>query len=250
MKLLLILPLLLAFKPLPKKYRGFTKTELAQQIDRVKLVQSGRKKEIKKKKVIRKSIFTPSFGNQHESIATFERFLGVIDGHIISSGHQVNFKVDFENASKIPEGSYLSCTGTNLATKYNYRIIASCDRLITPEHEYMINVGLKDLTKVDGIKPDHVYTGDEEAILGEGFSAIMGGIIDARKERVQTAVGFSETPTIKNAYLNGLLNAARTANQKSKEHTSETFVVLAVKDKKKVIIEFKKRFTYENDAQI
>lgn len=262
MRLLLCTLILMSFRPLPKEFRGVTKQELAQRIDKVKSVKaaplrSGKTRIGKSKKVRRLEAevkrlnklrsFNPSFGTQYGSIATFERFKGVIDGNIISSGQPVDFKVDLKNSLKIPSDSYLSCRGTNLASKYNYRIIASCDRLITPNQEYKVSVGIKDMNRVDGLKPDHVYTGDEEAVLGEGFSAIMSGIIDARKERVKTAVGFAEVPTLKNSILGGLVNAANMANQKAKDHTQNQVVVLAVKDKTEVVVEFKRRFNYEKN---
>lgn len=260
--ILIIIPILLGFKTIPKKYRGLTKKELAQQIKQLKthrgkskmippsnnkLFNENLKLQLELNRFKKINSFAPTFDNQYSTIATFERFYGIIDGNIISSGYPVNFKIDFKNTAKIPSGSYLSCTGVNYASKYNYRIMASCDRLITPENEYSVIIGIKDTKKIDGIAPDHIYTGDEEAIIGEGFSALMAGIIDARKERVRTAINFTQTPTLKNAYLNGIINAAKMANQKGKDHSSEQVIVLAVKDKKQVIIEFKRRFNYEKD---
>jgi hypothetical protein len=261
----LLIPFLFAFKPLSLKFRGHTRKELAKSVDKVKLIQSSIKRVPQKKSKLRienkklkgelnrlKAInsFSPSFDNQYGSISTLERFKGVIDGNIKLSGSAVDFKVDFLGSRKIPSGSYLSCVGTGLVNKYNYRILATCDRLITPEGEFQVSVGIKDLKKIDGIRPDYDYTGDEEAVIGEAASAITGNLINAKKERVQTSIGFSDVPTVRNAYIGGLVDAARMANQKAKSHTSNQIVIMAAKDKTEVIIEFKRRFSYEKESKI
>lgn len=250
--------LFFSFKPLPKKYQGMTKKEVEAEFDSVKFRSSSfsknntsvieeenerLRKEIERKRKI--SQFSPTFGTQYGTILTFERFYGVIDGNIISSGMPVNFKVDLLPHRKIPSGAYLSCTGENLVSKFNYRIIASCDRLITKDDEFEVVVGLKDLKKIEGIAPDFTYSGEEESVLGEGITAIMSGIIDAKKERQNTNIGSVENASAKNSLLNGLLMAADTANSKAREQSSKTHIVLAVNDKKNVIVEFKRRFSYE-----
>lgn len=261
MKIIIVIALeilLCSFKTLPKGYRGFTKKELAIKIDKVRTHQSSTKRARYKPNRMRQELerykkinsFSPVFDNEFGSISTFERFYGTIDGNIISSGYPIGFKVDISSDSKFPEDSYLACTGTNHNAKYNYRIIATCDRLITDDGEYRINASIKDLKKIEGIKPDHIYTGDAEAVLGEGFSAIMGAIIDARKDVATTAIGFAVKPSDKNTLLTGLKSGARLANQKTKEHSANQTTILAVKDKTKIIIEFKRSFSYEKDSRI
>lgn len=262
--LIIFLPLFFSFKTLPQKYRGLTKDEIKKLLeDKVStrdssVVKDGNtsssaleiennnlKKKLSKSNQIKN--FSPTFGSQYGKIATFERFDAVIDGNIVSSGQPVTFKVDFMPHHKIPNGSYVSCTGTNQSAKYNYRIIAFCDRLITPDYEYEVSIGIKDSKKIDGIHPDFVYVGEEEAVLGEGFSAILSGIIDARKERVSTAFGQEEVASVKNSLLGGLIKATELANSKAVSNKNDSVTILAVNDRKNVILEFKKGFKYEKD---
>jgi len=264
---LILIPLVVGFTKLPAKYQGYTDLEFKTILDSVKTNAAaperktpsrtkghdGRlkgkvdklEKEIKRLKGV--GSFNPTFSSSYPPIATLSRFKGILEGNIVSSGQPVTFKVSIVETSKIPPDSYLACVGTNQAAKYNFRIVAKCKTLVTPSDEYDIDASLKDIKSVVGLKPDFVYTGEEEAILGTGFSAIASGIIDASMDRTLTATGFATDPTLKNNLLNGFAEAARQATQKGQEHTENKTVVLAVETNTPVIVEFNRRFTYEKN---
>ena len=265
MKTLLLLLTVLSNKTfgigeVPKKYRGLTRNQIQKLLDEVKVTQSSpvrtkgskntdsRKvreleKEIKRLKGINN--FSPTFGNSYPEIPTLSRFMGEIDGNIFSMGQPVGFKVSLKENTKFPPNSYLSCVGTQLVAKYNYRLISKCDLLVTPDGEFNVEVGIKDIKKVDGIEANEAYTGDEEALLGEGATGILASLIDVKKDRIQTSIGFADVPNGKNAILNALLGGLSSANEKVKEHTDKRSVIMAIYDKTPVIVEFRRRFTYE-----
>lgn len=250
------------FGEVPSEYQGLTRDQVKMLLDEVKTTQSApvrtkiiKKDDSKKLKKLQSEIerlkginnFNPTFGNDYPDIPTLARFKGKIDGNIISMGQPVSFKVHLLENSKFPPESYLSCTGSQLVTKYNYRLISSCDLLVTSEGEFKVTVGIKDIKKVDGIEADEAYTGEEEALLGEGLTGIMAALIDVKKDRVQTLTGFADIPNANNAILNGLLGGVGAVNSKVKEHTNNKSVVMAIYDQTEVVVEFKRRFKYESD---
>jgi hypothetical protein len=250
------------FGEIPEKYRGFTVEEIKKLEDEVKLTQSSPdrsrnrikkgndnkrvkklEREIKRLKSI--SNFNPTFGTTYSDIPTLSRFYGTLDGNIISLGATVRFKIKLDQSNSFPPDSYLACSGQQIIAKYNYRIIGECDTLITPDHEYRVNVNYKDTKKVDGLEADIVHTGEEESLLGEIVTGISTALLDVEKDRVQTDFGFATVPNGKNAILNGLIGGAGAANNTLRQHTNQKSVVMAIKDKTPVIVEFNRRFQYE-----
>ena len=259
--LIAIIPFLLGFKSLDPNYRGLTPSELRSYLDSISTTQAAPKRENKaivkaaiqkkiklKKKQLKMKRFSPSFGEQYESIKTLERFSGVVDGNIqVSSMSSVSFKVNISDNQKFPSKSYLACQASTFSGKYNYKVMGICSTLVTQDDEYEVAVVIKDSNLTEGINADFVYTGDEEEVIGEGFTAAMSAIIAGSKDRIRTAIGFSDVPNLKNAGLSGLIAAASSANNKTKKENNKNYVLLAVEDQKRVIIEFKKRFSYEQN---
>ena len=256
--LIVIIPFIAGFKSLDPKYRGLTPSELRSYLDSISTAQAAPKREssaaiIQKKMRMKKKRqkvkrFSPSFGEQYESIKKLERFSGVVDGNIqVSSMSSVSFKVDISDNQKFPTGSYLACQASTFSGKYNYKVMGVCNTLVTEDDEYEVAVIIKDSNLTEGINADFVYTGEEEEVIGEGFTAAMSAIIAGSKERVKTAIGFSDIPNIKNAGLSGLIAAATSANNKTKKENNKNYVLLAVEDQKRVVIEFKKRFSYDKN---
>lgn len=250
------------FGEIPRQYQGLTRQQVKQILDEVKTTQAApvRKKRYKqsdsgKVKKLQKEIerlkginsFNPTFGTQYPEIPTLSRFKGRVEGNIVSMGQPVSFKVSLVDNAKFPPDSYLSCVGSQLATKYNFRLISSCDRLVTPDGEFQVSVGLKDTKKVDGLEANEAYEGSEEALLGQFATGIIASLIDVKKDRTQTLTGFADIPNAKNAVLNGLLNGVTQTNEQIKEHTNQKSIVMAIYDQTEVIVEFKRRFTYETN---
>ncbi len=247
----------LGFGEIPKRFQGYTISEIKELQDEVKTGQAAPERELSDNSELKKlkheikrlkniKSFSPTFGTGYGEIPTLSRFKGYVDGNVVSIGQPVALKIDIGNYSNFPRNSYLSCQGSQLVTKYNFRLITVCDRLITNDGEFEVRVGIKDIKKVDGIEADEAYTGDEETILGEGITSIFAALLDNKKERVITDIGFSEVPNGKNAILNGLLGGLGSVNEKIKSHTDNKTVVMAIHDRKPVIVEFKSRFSYEN----
>lgn len=260
----LIVPFLVSFKTLNKRFRGLTPNELRAYMDSISTKQASIIKTKKAKKTKNKRIsyskelkelkelkklnqFKPSFGSEFGTIKTMERFRGIVEGNIKVSNEQVTFKVNIVDNRKIPNGSYIACVGSSFAGKYNYKIIGNCHTLITPDDEYKIQASIKDKNLTEGIKADYVYTGEEEAVIGQGFTAAMSAIVSNAQRKTQTGLGFVNLPTNKNALLTGLVASAASANEKTKEENSKHYVLLAVEDQKEVVVEFNRRFTYEKN---
>lgn len=245
LKLLPIFILFFGFTTIPKQYRGMTKNEI---VLRHMNTSTNEKKTLKtnsRRPKNSKISFNPVFDSEIQNIKRLSRFYARLDGNIIVSSDPVVFKVNLLKNPLFPENSYLSCIGEKLISKYNYRLKAHCDYLVTDKIDYPVNVTLKDLKKVEGLVPDHIYTGEEEEILGSAFSAFTSSLIDSSKDRVQTSLGFVEKPNLKNAYLNGLTSAASESNSKSLQHSKDNNIVMAIKDKTKVIVEFKEALKWE-----
>jgi hypothetical protein len=247
----------MGFKALPKKFQGRTTTEIKEMIlskermkqqDDIKITTSAVQKVKSKstKKVTTKKKFRPQFGREKKVINTLSRFYGVLKGNIKSSGHRATFKITFLNDKNFPLGSYLACTGTPYAARYNYHIVANCSKLIANQNEYDVNVTIKNQDLTEGIEADYVYVNDEEIVLGEGFSALAAGIIESKKDQALTAIGHVSKPTVKNAIINGLVASAKKGHEKSRELSGQQTILLAIKDGKKVVIEFNERFEYES----
>lgn len=259
MRIVLLLLLIYGFTPIPKNLRYKTRNELAKKMDAVSRKQSALinnteinglklenirlKKELKKRTSLRQ--YKPQIGEKYERIRTFERFSGHLEGNIVSTGTVKGFKIILDDHHKLPSGSYVACSGRTLTRKYNYRIIGECHSLIGPERTYKIEARVKDTKHIEGLEADDVHTGGEEALIGEGVTAILAKKIDNSKDRVLTD-RFIEAPTDRNIALNGAFEMAKSANNMAKNHTKNMRTIVVVKHGKKAIIEFVKEFNYED----
>jgi hypothetical protein len=231
------------FKMLPLKWRGKTFEEIQLIIkskrkkktltDQVKRKQSG----IKKKSIVATTnSFRPLIMKSSQSVHTLERFYGITDGNLKILGSELQeVKVKIVQNGKFPRNSYLSCTANNRAIYMHYRIDLSCSRLITPSFEIEIKAIIRDLKKIKGITPDHVAVGEDiKALKSLGLGAI-GAMINVSKDRVLTMNGYASTPSQKNALKDFALGGVKNIVNSDQ---GEASIVLSLKDRKKVIIEF------------
>ena len=245
---LLLVSASMAFESLPLQYQGKTQTEIQNQSSiQPKRIKSTSKKidtnYLKYKQLLRNK---PSFGSQFENVLPYDRFKGVVDGNVRASSNNVRIKVKLKSSSSFPQDSYIGCNGSVQSHKYNYRVLGQCSELISNGAVYKISAVLKDRSMVDGIIPDHVYTGEEEEFLGGVFTSMAGLVLDSKKDRTLTGgQGYVEDPTIKNAINEGVTEGIRESYRDMKHKTSNKRTILTIFSGKEVFVEFTKEFTHD-----
>lgn len=229
-----------ANKRLPKKLRYKT----LDQIQKEGKVIS--KSQGKSTKVTFRKKFNPTFEKARQKVSTFQQIPGCISGNIISTNSQQGkVKVYPCGDHSLPEKSYFACFTSNLVEKYNYRVILSCTKFITPEKEYEVSASIKDYYLVDGIKADKVFDGTEESVISSGITTAFQSVIESFKSTESTLNGTINKDNVGNVYVGGIQAGASAANDEFSSRSSRNRVILVVKKDQRVLIEFNQEFFYE-----
>lgn len=237
-------------RSLPREFQGRTREEVNAIImsknkrnadnagvvsDSIKAINSAIRKKV---------VYVPDLGDEKVRVKKFEMFEGIVDGIIVSSALGMDVRI-VPISARFPEGAYFTCRTSNLSEKYNFRVLFNCDTLVTDDGEFEVEVSIKDEYKVDGLLSDEVFNGEGEGVFGAIFGAIGSAVIDGTKSQETSLLGTVNKRNMGNLVRDGaqagIANSVDTINQ----HTAKNVLILRVNDRRKVIINFVKGFSYE-----
>lgn len=159
---------------------------------------------------------------------------------IVSTNLESPLVIEVLSNQGLPEGTLLSCMGM---TKYK-RVIAGCNRLITPGsagEEYTIEVSLLNSDGTAGLTGEY-YSGKELYVAGMIASSFARGSIELSQSRLATAAGELKVNSAKNRYLEGILNSADEGADLMKKEMQTTEPKVFIKAGKEVLVFFNQRF--------
>lgn len=169
----------------------------------------------------------------------------VLKGRILNSIVSTNLEspliVEIFLDQGLPEGTIFSCTGT---TKHK-RVVAACNRMITPGHggdEFSVVTSLLNTDGSAGIKADYFYSGKEELVAGAIAFSFARGVIENSQDRIATPLGQTTPDTIKNNYLNGVLGATDELTNMMRQEMQTREPKVFIKAGKPILIYFNQRF--------
>lgn len=159
------------------------------------------------------------FTNQYD-FKTGSVIKGTLLNSIVSTNLESPLIVEVDESSSLPKGSRFRCLGV---TKHK-RIMAACDRLITPldEEEFEVKVGLLNADGSSGLKADGISTGKEEYAAAAVATAFSKGLIEIGTQKVASPFGELTVDSRKNRLTNGILNSLdETSNLMNSEMRSK-----------------------------
>ncbi len=165
---------------------------------------------------------------------------GRVLNSIVSTNLESPLVVEVHPDQGLPEGTILSCLGM---TKYK-RVIAGCNRLITPGSdgdEYDVETSVLNTDGTAGLTGEY-YSGKELYVAGMIASSFARGSIELSQSRIATAAGEMKVNSAKNRYLEGILSSADEATDLMKKEMQTSEPKVFVKAGKEVLIYFNQRF--------
>jgi hypothetical protein len=159
---------------------------------------------------------------------------------IVSTNLESPLVVEVYPDQGLPEGTILSCMGM---TKYK-RVIAGCNRLITPGaigEEYEVETSVLNTDGTAGLTGEY-YSGKELYVAGMIASSFARGSIELSQSRIATIGGEMKVNSAKNRYLEGILNSADEAADLMKKEMQTTEPKVFIKAGKDVLVYFNQRF--------
>ena len=159
---------------------------------------------------------------------------------IVSTNLESPLVVEVYPDQGLPEGTILSCMGM---TKYK-RVIAGCNRLITPGaigEEYEVETSVLNTDGTAGLTGEY-YSGKELYVAGMIASSFARGSIELSQSRIATIGGEMKVNSAKNRYLEGILNSADEAADLMKKELQTTEPKVFIKAGKDVLVYFNQRF--------
>lgn len=159
---------------------------------------------------------------------------------IVSTNLESPLVIEVHSDQGLPEGTILSCLGM---TKYK-RVIAGCNRLITPGaagEEYDVETSVLNTDGTAGLTGEY-YSGKELYVAGMIAASFARGSIELSQSRIATTGGEMKVNSAKNRYLEGILNSADEASDLMKKEMQTTEPKVFVKAGKEVLIYFNQRF--------
>jgi len=159
---------------------------------------------------------------------------------IVSTNLESPMVIEVHSDQGLPEGTILSCLGM---TKYK-RVIAGCNRLITPGaagEEYDVQTSVLNTDGTAGLTGEY-YSGKELYVAGMIASSFARGSIELSQSRIATMGGEMKLNNAKNRYLEGILNSADEASDLMKKEMQTTEPKVFIKAGKEVLIYFNQRF--------
>lgn len=144
------------------------------------------------------------FTNQYD-FKTGSVLRGRLLNSIVSTNLESPLIVEVIDNEKLPVGSRFRCVGV---TKHR-RILAACDKLITPndDEEFEVRAGLLNRDGSSGLKPDEVSTGKEEHAAASIATAFSKGLIEIGTQKIASPFGELTADTKRNRIAGGLLGS-------------------------------------------
>lgn len=179
------------------------------------------------------------FTNQYD-FKTGTVIKGILLNSIVSTNLESPLIVEVSNSEKLPVGSRFRCFGV---TKHR-RILAACDRLMTPtdEEEFEVRAGLLNTDGSSGLKPDEVSTGKEEYAAANIATAFSKGLIEIGTQKITSPFGELTADTKRNRITGGILNSLDETNNIMNSEMKNKEPKAYIKAGKPVLIYFFERF--------
>lgn len=130
---------------------------------------------------------------------------GILLNSVVSTNLESPLLVESLDSSTLPSGTKFRCSGL---TK-NKRVLAVCDRMITPTKEIEVKVQLLNIDGSAGLRGEY-NDGKDSYIAGAVISDFAKGVISASKSKIAVPIGIVDADSDKNKILEGLANSATT----------------------------------------
>lgn len=132
---------------------------------------------------------------------------GILLNSVVSTNLESPLLVESLDNSVLPEGTKFRCSGI---TK-NKRVLAICDRMITPTKEIEVKVQVLNIDGSAGLRGEY-NDGKDSYIAGAVISDFAKGLISASKNKIVLPLGQVDADSDKNKILEGLANSASTTS--------------------------------------
>jgi hypothetical protein len=162
----------------------------------------------------------------------------ILNSSIVTSGSsEITI---FSGASSGPlKNAKFDCTGH----VEGQRVKAYCSRIILQDREIEAKILVRDgFDGAASIKPDKIWTGEEEEFLKMGFATFAGALFDSAKGRSRTAIGDTENQDAKNRTLDGLFGVAEQGQRQSQRNLQQIQTVAVLNSGKRVVLQFLEAF--------
>jgi len=171
-----------------------------------------------------------------ETIRMMSEFDGFISESVrVISGIKSKIKVSAIDNGIIPKNTAFRCYGT----AKGHGINVNCDRMITPDKIYKVNISLKDhFSGEDSIFPDNIMTNEDEIFFKSGLLGVIDAVMDVSKDRLSTHDGEIESTTAKNKILSGAMGGTENIKENIEKDKNSTQTHLILNAGKQIIISF------------
>lgn len=142
-----------------------------------------------------------------KKIETTKVIRGILLNSVVSTNLESPLLVESLDSSSLPSGTKFRCTGV---TK-NKRVLAVCDRMITPTKEVEVKVQILNLDGSAGLRGEY-NDGKDSYIAGAVISDFAKGVISSSKNKLAVPLGVVDADSDKNKILEGLANSASTTS--------------------------------------
>ena len=149
----------------------------------------------------------PFIWDGSNKIETTKVIRGILLNSVVSTNLESPLLVESLDNSSLPSGTKFRCTGV---TK-NKRVLAVCDRMITPTREVEVKVQILNLDGSAGLRGEY-NDGKDSYIAGAVISDFAKGVISASKNKLAVPLGVVDADSDKNKILEGLANSASTTS--------------------------------------
>lgn len=171
------------------------------------------------------------------------RALDEISGSILNSSIVTAGSSEMIIYSGVKDGplknAKFDCTGQ----VEGQRVKAYCSRIILQDREIEARILVRDgFDGAASIKPDNIWTGEEEEFLKMGFATFAGALFDSAKNRSRTVIGDTENQDAKNRTLDGLFSVADQSQRQANSRRQGLQTVAVLNSGKEVILQFLEGF--------
>lgn len=166
---------------------------------------SSQNEELLKILKLRSSEDKPLIWDGSKKIESTKVIHGLLLNSVVSTNLESPLLVESLDNSVLPSGTKFRCSGV---TK-NKRVLAICDRMITPTKEVEVKVQILNLDGSAGLRGEY-NDGKDSYIAGAVISDFAKGVISASKSKIVVPLGIVDADSDKNKILEGLVNSATT----------------------------------------
>ncbi|MEA9358448.1 TrbI/VirB10 family protein [Bacteriovorax sp. PP10] len=149
----------------------------------------------------------PVIWDGSKKIETTKIYKGLLLNSIVSTNLESPLIVQVFAGQELPTGTKFACKGvTN-----NKRVLAYCDRMITPTKEVVVKVQVLNTDGTAGLRGEY-NDGKDSYIAGAVVSSFGKGLLTASTSKLATPLGAFNEINDKNKVLEGLASSAQTSS--------------------------------------